>query len=433
MSISPLHPWINNKIGESNLEEYRLKCIRRTIDYAAENSPFYRKHLEGLCSEDIKSMEDIARIPTMSSEDIALNPAALVCVPQSEISRIITLNTSGTTGNPKRIYFTMEDLELTVEFFIHGMMTLVGSKDKVLILMPGEKFGSVGNVLKEALGRSGVFSQVHGVVNDVGKCLEDILKYEINCVVGIPVQVQELSYEAHRLGITSIEKVLLSADYVPDPVVHNIERNFGCTVYSHYGMTEMGFGGGVECSAFEGYHLRENDLYFEILDPETGVPLEDGLLGEVAFTTLNRRGMPLVRYRTGDISRFIVGNCGCGSYMRRLDKIRGRKSEFIELAPGMFIGLPELDEEIFKVRGILNYKVKLYKGSLGTAMKILLKTTGDFRGEQQIMERLMENLKIRTAAAQGLLTILPVEYLDFMECSTGMIKRKIEILEADTL
>jgi phenylacetate-coenzyme A ligase PaaK-like adenylate-forming protein len=433
MTISPLHPWISSKIGGGTLDEYRLDCIRRTIDHAVQNSSFYRDHLGGLKSTDIRSMADIARIPTMSSDDIARNPAALVCVSQSDISRIITLNTSGTTGNPKRIYFTEDDLELTVEFFMNGMQTLVGSGDRVLILMPGEKVGSVGHVLRDALRRIGVFSEVHGVVNDIASCLEDIRRMDINCLVGIPVQVLELSYEARRQGVTGIRNVLLSADYVPDSLSKKIEENLGCAVYSHYGMTEMGFGGGVECSAFEGYHLRETDLYFEILDPETGVPLEDGLLGEVAFTTLNRRGMPLIRYRTGDISRFIAGSCGCGSSIRRLDKVRGRKSEFIELAPGLFLGLPELDEEMFGISGVANYKVKLYKGKLVSALKILVKVTPEFEGPEQVAERLMQNTKIRNAAFQGMLLILPTEQIDLTECSTGMVKRKIDILGEDRL
>jgi phenylacetate-CoA ligase len=429
MTISPLHPWINNKIGDMTLDEYRISCIGFTIDHAKENSAFYRDHLGGLKSSDIRSIDDIAGIPTMSSDDIARNPGLLVCVSQSEISRIITLNTSGTTGNPKRIYFTEDDLELTVEFFMHGMMTLVDRKDRVLILMPGEKYGSVGSVLKEALGRIGVFSEIHGVINDIDSCIGDIERLGINCLVGIPVQVHELSYEAQSRGVKSIDRVLLSADYVPESLVKNIEENFGCTVFSHYGMTEMGFGGGVECSAFEGYHLRESDLYFEVLDPESGMPVEDGLLGEVTFTTLNRRGMPLIRYRTGDISRFIAGNCGCGSNHRRLDKIRGRKSEFIELTNGLFIGLPELDEEMFKIRGIVNYKVKLYRGNLFNALKLLVKVTPEFEGTDKVAERLMENKKISSAASQGLLTLLPAELIDITECSTGMVKRKIEILE----
>lgn len=433
MSISPVHQWINNKIGDMTLEEYRLNCICRTIDHASQNSAFYRKHLAGLTSLDIKCMDDIERIPTMSSSDIAGNPGSLVCVPQSEISRIVTLDTSGTTGNPKRIYFTEEDLELTVEFFMHGMKTLVGREDRVLILLPGEKFGSVGYVLREALSRIGVFSEIHGVINDMGRCIDDIKRLGISCLVGIPVQVLGLSCEAGIQGITGINSVLLSADYVPEPVAERIEENLGCTVYSHYGMTEMGFGGGVECSAFEGYHLRESDLYFEILDPDSGIPLEDGLLGEVAFTTLNRRGMPLIRYRTGDISRMIVGGCGCGSSFRRLDKIMGRMSDFIELSPGIFISLPELDEVIFKVRGIVNYKVKLYKGRHTSAIKLLIKTSPEFTGTDQVIEKLMESKKIRAATLRGQLTVMPVEFLDHVECSTGMVKRKMEILGEDRL
>lgn len=433
MSISPVHQWIQSKIGEVTLEEYRLNCIRRTIDHASKNSAFYRKHLAGLTSLDIKCMDDIERIPTMSSRDIAGNPGSLLCVPQNEISRIVTLDTSGTTGNPKRIYFTEDDLELTVEFFMHGMKTIVSSEDKVLILLPGEKIGSVGYVLREALSRIGVFSEIHGVINDMDRCIGDIRRLGINCLVGIPVQVLGLSCVLNMQGVTGIDSVLLSADYVPEPVAVRIEENLGCTVYSHYGMTEMGFGGGVECSAFEGYHLRESDLYFEILDPDSGTPLEDGLLGEVAFTTLNRRGMPLIRYRTGDISRMIAGGCGCGSGLRRLDKIMGRMSDFIELSPGMFISLPELDEVIFRVKGIVNYKVKIYKGKHTSAIKLLIKTTPEFAGTDQVIEQLMENKKIRAAALQGQLDVMPVEFLDYVECSTGMVKRKIEILLEDRL
>jgi phenylacetate-CoA ligase len=433
MSISPVDQWINNKIGDMTLEEYRLACIRRTIDHASQNSVFYRNQLAGLASSDIKCMDDIKIIPTMSSSDIARNPGLLVCVTQSEISRIVTLDTSGTTGNPKRIYFTEDDLELTVEFFVDGMKTLVEKGDKVLILMPGEKYGSVGFVLREALGRLGVFSEIHGVINDMERCIADIKKLGINCVVGIPVQVLELSCEAQKQGVTGINSVLLSADYVPESVAERIEENLGCAVYSHYGMTEMGFGGGVECSAFDGYHLRECDLYFEILDPDSGNVLEDGQRGEVAFTTLNRRGMPLIRYRTGDISRMIAGGCGCGSSFRRLDKIMGRKSDFIELSPQVFISLPELDELIFKVRGIINYKVKLYKGSCTNAIKLLIQTSPEFTGTGQVIEKLMENQKIRAAAFRGQLIVMPVEFLDYVECSTGMVKRKIEILGEDRL
>lgn len=427
MAISPIDSWVRAKLGGLSFDEYRLDSIKRTMDYAIENSSFYRKHFSKIEIRKIRSMDDIKKIPTMSQKDIEASPSSLVCLPQSEISRITTLNTSGTTGAPKRIYFSEEDLELTVEFFMHGMMTFTEKDDRVIILLPGKKYGSVGYLLNKALGNMGVFSLIHGVVNDNAECIEEIRKSNINCIVGIPVQVHELSYEAKRLGISSINKVLLSTDYISEPLVKNIEKNFCCSVYSHYGMTEMGFGGGVECSAFKGYHLRENDLYFEIIDFETGNPVEGGCLGEVAFTTLNRKGMPLIRYRTGDISRFLTGRCGCGSDMRRLDRIKGRRTGTVEIAEGLFLSLPELDDEIFKVKGVLNYKAELHKNDKGIALKLILKASEDFEGERRIFEELMADQKIETAVKSGFLTILPPSYMNFVEHSTGMIKRKLEI------
>ena len=91
-------------------------------------------------------------------------------------------------------------------------------------------------------------------------------------------------------------------------------------------MTEMGLGGGVECQARRGYHLREADLYFEIVHPQTGEPVTEGETGEIVFTTLTRQGMPLIRYRTGDLSRFIPGQCPCGTTLRTLEKVTRRLS-----------------------------------------------------------------------------------------------------------
>jgi acyl-coenzyme A synthetase/AMP-(fatty) acid ligase len=123
-------------------------------------------------------------------------------------------------------------------------------------------------------------------------------------------------------------------------------------VFEHYGMTEMGLGGGVDCEAHAGYHLREADLYVEIVDPLTGEPLPEGVRGEVVFTTLTRRGMPLVRYRTGDLSRFLPGPCPCGTVLRRLERVRGRLA-----GQTAEVTMPELDEALFAVPGVVDFTV----------------------------------------------------------------------------
>jgi phenylacetate-coenzyme A ligase PaaK-like adenylate-forming protein len=124
----------------------------------------------------------------------------------------------------------------------------------------------------------------------------------------------------------NMRTVLLSAEYVSDDRCALIERAWHCKVFEHYGMTEMGLGGAMACETRSGYHPREADLLFEIVDPKTGAPAPDGAYGEMVFTTLTRQAMPFIRYRTGDFSRWLPGRCPCGSVLRRLDRVADRKA-----------------------------------------------------------------------------------------------------------
>src|SRR6266536_362816 len=135
---------------------------------------------------------------------------------------------------------------------------------------------------------------------------------QVDCVVGIPAQILSLvRCRGPFADVPSrrLKRVLLCSDHVPERIVQEIKREWACEVFEHYGMTEMGLGGGVDCEAHCGYHVREADLYLEIVDIDTGRPVPAGRFGEIVFTTLTRRGMPFIRYRTGDISRFLPGVC----------------------------------------------------------------------------------------------------------------------------
>lgn len=310
MKITPLESWIFQKIGSSKayltreaIEAYQIEKLHETIQWAGKNSRFYRTRLADIGKNPVGRLEDMALLPFTTAEDIRRNPLQFLCVSQGEINRVVTLPTSGTTGDPKRIHFTVEDQELTVDFFRHGMSTLTGRGDRVLILLPAERPGSVGELLARGLDRLGAVGIQHGPVRDVRNTLRTMEQERVDTLVGIPVQVLALA----RLwpgGGRPVRNVLLSTDYVPDAAIGELQRIWGSEVFTHYGMTEMGYGGGVECQAHFGYHMREADLFFEIVDPQTGKPVEEGTPGEVVFTTLTRRGMPLIRYRTGDISRF---------------------------------------------------------------------------------------------------------------------------------
>jgi phenylacetate-coenzyme A ligase PaaK-like adenylate-forming protein len=286
-----------------------------------------------------------------------------LCVPPGEIARITTLPTSGTTGPPKRLCFTRGDIELTVDFFRCGMGTLVSPGERVMIFMPGDTQYSVGALLREALGRFGCEGIVHGAIADPEAAARALRDTGCTCAVGIPSQLYETACLARGARGIRVESVLLSADYAPRSLARGIELAWGCSVYDHYGMTEMGFGGGVECRARCGYHMRDADMIFEIVNPYSGRPAAPGEYGQVVFTTLTRRGMPLIRYATGDRSRAIADPCPCGSGLVRLERISGRIRDASRLRSGRTVSIEQLDDVVYRDRRVASYSAALVSRS----------------------------------------------------------------------
>jgi phenylacetate-coenzyme A ligase PaaK-like adenylate-forming protein len=219
--------------------------------------------------------------------------------------------------------------------------------------------------------------------------------------------------------------VLLSTDYVPASLVENIQRSWGCRVYQHYGMTEMGYGGGVECDAHAGYHLREADLFVEIIDPARGRVMPEGMSGEVVFTTLSRRAMPLIRYRTGDMARFIPEACPCGSPLPRLDKVRGRRTNEVVLAPKIRLDMSMLDEALFAIPEIFDYQAELLPAD--GCSRLQLRLHCDAQRLPEAVHRARQALAgvpaVRAAVDRGVLAVGPIRRCTENRFTTGALKR----------
>lgn len=328
--------WIEKKIGQpeadaltrEKLEEYQLFKLRETINYAKKNSSFYAEHLDGIDPDNnIQTLDDLSKIPFTSPEILIEKGSRMICVSQGNISRIVTLDTSGSTGKPKRIFFTEEDQELTVDYFHYGMQVMVDRDDIFLVLLPCRTPGSVGDLLRMGLERDDVkvipFGYPHPDESLDHEIIEIMRSQGVTSLVGNAPVIARLAAKSKGV-VTTMKTALLSAEFVSDENIEIIERCWNCEVFEHYGMTETGLGGAMACSAHEGYHPREADLIFEIIDAVTGEVLPDGEFGELVFTTITRTGMPLIRYRTGDMTRWIPEPCPCGSLLRRLDRVRDR-------------------------------------------------------------------------------------------------------------
>lgn len=436
MEKTPLEQWISDKIGSSGskdlrsqIEKYQLGKIRESIEYVKKNSTFYREHLKNISPDTINSFKDFSKVPFTNARHIREDSLQFLCVSPKYIERIVTLNTSGTSGIPKRIYFTEEDQELTIDFFHNGMNCLVKPGDRVLILLPGETPGSVGDLLKKGLDRSYIESFIYGPVKDFHEVSRVIKDKNITCIVGIPIQVLNLKRKYKDIFDKYIRRVLLSTDYVPLAVIKELSSE-ECMVFTHYGMTEMGLGGGVECEALNGYHMREADLYFEVVDPETGEGVQDGEYGEIVFTTLTRKGMPLIRYRTGDLGRFIISPCRCGTALRTMERISGRIENSIILWKNKFLSMRELDEVILKWKEINNYEAEIINNIEKHCDNIIIKLQCDKKTPEGTISQITANLKdipvISEGIKEGRIELIAETCRDIINTGNGTLKRKIK-------
>lgn len=310
------HCQLEGPVSQQAVDSYQLAALSRQAAYVVEHSRFYRQLYAGY------DLQDPLSLPLISSEDIVAAGTSIVCLSQSQIKRIVSMMTSGSTAAPKRVYFSEADLELTIDFFANGMLLMTGPGERVMICMDGQTPDGLGDLLARGLRRDGVEPLVYGYLRDMEDAAAYALAHQPHCLVGVPQQVLALAESCPQLRPRT---VLLSADNVKDELRQRIEQLWQTEVFSHWGMRETGLGGAVECPAHDGHHIRHADLLVEIIDPISGRRLPDGEWGEIVISTLTREAMPLLRYRTGDISRLLAEPCRCGSPLKRLDAVEGHK------------------------------------------------------------------------------------------------------------
>ncbi len=438
MRRTPMDKWISSKISKNPLTEnlsqtevdhYQLEKLSEIIDYVKSESPFYKANLRDLPGKCLLSLDDMRQFPFTSAEDLQDRASKFICVSQSEVQRVVTLRNPGVDPKTRRLYFTADDVEQTIDFFHHGMSTIVEPGQRVLILMPGDRPDTVGDLLVRALERMDVEGIVYGFVHDPANAIREIVRQQIDVVVGVPTNTLSLARhpESHLIGRGRIKNVLLSSDYVSPAIVSEFERVWSCSVFNHYGSTEMGFGGGVECNAFCGYHMREADMYFEIVDPDSGESKGPGEPGEVVFTTFTRKAMPLIRYRTGDLSRSLPGPCPCGSPLRRLERVRGRICDFVRLGGNHWLGIPDLDDALFGVNELIEYQSSLTCRNNETQLDVIA-DAGTNRKQyvlENVRHALTQAMVLKNAIEDGSISIGAVVFGAVRKPESSSSKRTI--------
>jgi phenylacetate-coenzyme A ligase PaaK-like adenylate-forming protein len=370
MTCVQLDAWVAERTGlpspftRQDLDAWQLARLRETIAYARATSPFYRSCRDWPGSE-IASLEDLTRLPFTEQADLARADPPLLALSQNAIARTVTLETSGTDGPPKRLHFTAEDLEATIDFFHHGMAMLTRPGDVAAIAFPASRAGGISEGLAIALRRLGAIPRRAPVSSGTAEFVAWLRAAKPDVIAGPPVPLLAAARAAASDGGVPlrVRAMLLSSDYVANSLARAIAMACGAEVFEHWGMTETGFGGAVDCAYHVGCHLRENELFVEVIDPETGEPVQPGTLGEAVVSTLRRRSVPLLRYRTGDLVRLIEEPCPCGSVLRRLGSFSGRAGASVTLPGAGELTLPLLDEALFAIEAVTDFTATVQKGT----------------------------------------------------------------------
>jgi phenylacetate-coenzyme A ligase PaaK-like adenylate-forming protein len=352
------------EISRGDVDNYRLFKLKKALAYVQKNSSFYRQLFDenGIRPDDIQSLGDLAKIPFTEPKDLAEHSNRFICVSHAKIARVTTFTTSGTTGPEKSIFCTRNDLEGMTDFMGTGLKTVADRNDVLQIMLPSGTANSQTDLLAKGAEKAGILPIKAGLSISFEEQIRLIRQYG-STVLFVPTPViyrmtQEMKAR-EDLGRLGIKTLFLTVSYLSDSMRNRLREEWNCDVHDHYGLTEMGLGVAVECHAHNGYHFNEADLILEIVDPNTGDVLEDGE-GELVFTTLNREGTPLIRYRTHDLSHWITKPCPCGATtLLKFGKISRRLESEVKIGKGDAIYFSLFDEYLYRVPEVVDYMIEV--------------------------------------------------------------------------
>lgn len=323
-------------LSVEGLKALQLERLQKTVRHCM-NSPFYQKKFQelGIKPEDIKTLDDVQKLPFTSKEDLRENyPFGLACVPLKDCVRLHS--SSGTTGNPTVVLHTQKDLDEWANA-VARCLWMVGSRpEDVFQNSAGYGMFTAGLGFQYGAEKVGMLTVPAAAGNTIRQ-IKFIKDFGTSVLHAIPSYASRIYEVMKEEGVdprkdTNLRVLCIGAEPHSEEQRQRIEQNLGVKAYNSYGISEMmGPGVAFECQEQNGLHIWEDYFIVEIIDPVTLKPVPDGELGELVLTTINREAMPLLRYRTRDLTRILPGECACGRHHKRLARLQGRSDDMIIL------------------------------------------------------------------------------------------------------
>lgn len=363
--------WSRDQIESTQLTRLKTSIAR------ARRCAFYGQLLEdaGITPDNLVSLADLARIPFTFKDDLrAQYPEGLLCVPRSEIVRMHC--SSGTTGNPVAVCYTQNDINSWADLMARSLYMAGVRREDVFQNMSGYGLFTGGLGIHFGAERLGCMTIPAGAGNSRRQIK---LARDFRTTVAHILPSYALVLAGHLLDAGEnpadlpLRMAVVGAEPYTESFRQRLENLFAIKVYNSYGLSEMnGPGVGFECVCQSGLHIWEDAFIPEIIDPQTGLRVPDGEIGELTLTTLCREGMPILRYRTRDLTRFIPGQCACGRQHRRMDRILGRVDDMF-IIKGVNIYPMQIEKTLLDFPEVgRNYLIVLENGERADTLSVLV-------------------------------------------------------------
>ena len=357
----------------SELRELQDERLRETVTRVYENVPFYRGRLDeaGVSPSDVETVEDLPKLPFTTKEDLRDQyPDGLFAVEDDDIRRIHA--SSGTTGKPKVVCYTENDLDVWGEVMARSLAAAGVEPGQTMQNAYGYGLFTGGLGFHDGGEELGVTVIPMGG-GGTQRQIEFVQDLESDVLACTPSYCLYFAEQAEAQGLDprefSLETVVIGAEPFTDEMRNEIEAALDVNAIDIYGLSELiGPGVSVECvEAQDGLHVWEDHFYPEVIDPDTGDPVEPGEEGELVLTSLTREGIPMLRYRTGDMTRLVEEPCACGRIHRRMDNVTGRSDDLI-IVRGVNVYPSQIEEVVLEFDEVAPYyRIDLDReGSLDT-------------------------------------------------------------------
>ena len=391
-------PRMDEPESVEELEAIQLQGLKWTVNHVYDSSSFYRDRFDkaGVKPEDIKTLDDLRRLPFTTAEDLKEGyPFPLLSVADDKVVRIHS--SSGTTGKRKVLAYTKNDIDDWTNFFARCYkMAGVGPGDRVQIAV-GYGLWTAGAGFQAGCEAAGAMAIPVGPGNlDLQfQFLQDLRPTVLCCTASMALLMAE---EIERRGLKdnlSLRKVIQGSERSSPAMLKTIKDIMGLEhIFDITGMTELyGPGVGIDCMHHTGIHYWSDYFLIEFLDPESLEPVAPGELGEMVVTTLRKEASPLIRYRTRDLTRRLEGSCPCGSIFPRHDKILGRSDDmFIYRGVNIYPG--QIDEILSSIKGISSEYNIILERKAGRDMMII-HVERELRGEVALDGQIAQEIKTR--------------------------------------